>query len=244
MGFFILLKQQFGFNLYKSLLNLILFIKTYRAYRKHDNTNFKVSMCYLYPCLNDRTTLTPVEPIYFFQDAWAARKIFQMKPEHHYDVGSSVKTMGLISQFVPTTIIDIRPIELELKNLFFKNGSILALPFEDNSLNSLSSLCVIEHIGLGRYGDIIDPWGSEKAIKELKRVLKPGGNLLVSVPADKECRVYFNAHRAFTREYLLELFQGLDLQEEKYIYGRIVYDKYDKSKGFGTGLYHFRKTII
>lgn len=247
MGYriFTLLKQQFGFNLYKLLSNSIIFIKEYITYvKEHNNTHFKVSMCYLYPCLTDRTKITPIEPIYFFQDTWTAHKIFQIKPEHHYDVGSSVKTMGIISQFVPTTIIDIRPIELELKNLFFKEGSILGLPLKDNFIDSLSSLCVIEHIGLGRYGDPVDSWGSEKAIKELKRVLKPGGNLLISVPIDEECRVYFNAHRAFTREYLLELFQGLDLREEKYIYGRVVFDKYYKSKGFGTGLYHFRKTII
>jgi hypothetical protein len=53
-----------------------------------------------------------------------------------------------------------------LENLFFKEGSILALPFESGSIKSLSSLCVVEHIGLGRYGDEIDPFGSESAIKE------------------------------------------------------------------------------
>ncbi|MEM4197124.1 MAG: DUF268 domain-containing protein, partial [Candidatus Anstonellaceae archaeon] len=139
-----------------------------------------------FPCLFDNLNYTPIEPTYFYQDCWAAKHIFDMKPSHHYDVGSSVKTMGIISQFTPVTMIDIRPIELELPNLFFKRGSILELPFEDNSIESLSSLCVVEHIGLGRYGDPLDPFGSEKAIKELKRVLKPGGVLLLSVPIDTE----------------------------------------------------------
>lgn len=224
------------------MFDLVQFLKEYRAYlHQNQNSSFQVAARFLYPCLKDRTTNTPIEPTYFFQDTWAASKIFYLKPKHHYDVGSSVKTIGILSQFVPLTMIDIRPIDLELENLFFKPGSILDLPFEDNYIESLSSLCVVEHIGLGRYGDPVDPWGSEKAIEELKRVLKPGGNLLLSVPVDQESRVYFNAHRAFTREHILQLFEDMQLIEEKYIYGRSTQDSYNKSKGFGTGLYHFRK---
>ena len=65
-----------------------------------------------------------------------------------------------------------------MNNLFFIKGSVLDLTFEDNSIESLSSLCIVEHIGLGRYGDIIDSFGSEKAINELKRVVKLGGTII------------------------------------------------------------------
>lgn len=239
---FNLLVSQFGLNWPKGIFMLLRFMSEYKTYlRESKNPNFKTSVRFLYPQLTDRTTNTPVEPTYFLQDTWGAGKIFRIKPRHHYDVGSSVMTIGCISQFVPVTMIDIRPIDLELKNLYFKRGSILNLPFEDNTLECLSSLCVVEHIGLGRYSDPIDPWGSEKAIKELKRVLKPGGDLLFSVPVDQECRIYFNAHRAFTREYILELFQDMKLIEERYIYGRTIHEVYEKSKGFGTGLFHFKK---
>lgn len=216
------------------------FWKQYTSYKKSKaNENFNKTE--MYPCLFDNIIYTPVEPTYFFQDSWAAKKIFELKPSHHYDVGSSVKTLGILSQFVPITMVDIRPFELELENLFFKKGSILNLPFEDNSIETLSSLCVVEHIGLGRYGDEVDPEGSEKAISELKRVLIVGGALLFSVPVFTHNKVYFNAHRAFTRDYVLELFKGFDLIEEKYQYGMSMYDSYDKNKGFGTGLYFFRK---
>lgn len=193
------------------------------------------------PCLFDNTIYTPLDPTYFFQDCWAAKHIFELKPKHHYDVGSSLKTIGILSQFVPITMIDIRPIEIELPNLFFKKGSILELPFVDDSIETLSCLCVVEHIGLGRYGDPLDPFGSEKAIKELKRVLKPGGILLLSVPVDNENKIYFNAHRAFTRDYILELFYDFEILDEKYIYGKRMYNDYDPNKGFGTGLYMLRK---
>lgn len=116
------------------------------------------------------------------------------------------------------------------------------MPYEDNSLESLSSLCVVEHIGLGRYGDSIDSFGSEKAINELKRVLKKGGIILFSIPVDCENKIYFNAHRAFTRDYILKLFDGFEILEEKYHYGNKMYDNYDPIKGFGTGLFMLKKT--
>lgn len=218
--------------------NIIWFLHDYFSL-KNKNNQFKNAI--LFPCLNDKTLLTPIEPTYFFQDSWAAKKIFQNKPSHHFDIGSSAKTMGIISQFTKTTMIDIRPIDLKLDGLHFVEGSILAIPLEDNSIDSLSSLCVIEHIGLGRYGDPIDAFGSEKAANEIQRVLAKGCHFYCSLPVDAECNIYFNAHRAFTRDYVLELFSQLILLEEKYHYGRAMYDQYDPTKGFGTGLFYFTK---
>jgi len=237
-----LLYGQFGATVFKGAMGLVSFVKDFRNYTSMDgNSRFKTSVRFFQPMLRDRTGSTPLDPVYFYQDSWAAGKIFKLKPSHHYDVGSSAKFVGIISQFVPVTMIDIRPVELKLENLHFRKGSLLALPFEDSSIESLSTLCVVEHIGLGRYSDPLDPNGSEKAIKELKRVLRPGGDLLFSVPVDVECRVYFNAHRSFTRDYVMELFKDMELIEERYIYGDYVHGSYDKSRGFGTGLYHFRK---
>lgn len=224
----------------KLIKQYLWFFKTFNLFKKNTkNSNFKEII--FYPCLLDNISYTPVDYVYFYQDCWAAKHIFKLKPDHHYDVGSHIKTIGIISQFVPVTMIDIRPPDIELSGLYFKKGSILELPFNDNSLDTLSSLCVVEHIGLGRYGDQIDQYGSEKAIKELKRVLKIGGILLISIPVDRENIIYYNAHRAFTREYLLNLFDDFEILEEKYIYGNKIYDNYDKSKGFGTGLYILKK---
>ena len=184
------LKSSFSINLIKIFRQYIWFFKTLSKFKKFKNKNI-VSIEY-YPCLFDNISYTPLDPVYFYQDTWAARKIFELKPKHHVDVGSSVKTMGILSQFVPITMVDIRPIQLKLKGLNFIKGSILNLPFKDRSLESISSLCVVEHIGLGRYGDDIDVYGSEKAIKELKRVVKEGGVIIFSVPVDKQNKVYFH----------------------------------------------------
>ncbi len=231
-----------GFRWVTGLRRLAGFAGEYRQFRRlNAGSPFVMRGQYIQPYLTDRTTTTPVEPTYFLQDTWFARKIAMRRPARHVDVASSVKSMALVAQFVPVTLIDIRPVDIEVAGFTFKHGSVLALPFADRSVASLSSLCVIEHIGLGRYGDSFDAAGSEKAAAELGRVLAPGGDLFVSVPVDAECRVCFNAHRAFTRAYLLALFPGLDLVEERYIYGRALFPAYDPARGFGTGLYHLRR---
>jgi hypothetical protein len=71
---------------------------------------------------------------------------------------------------------------------------------------------VIEHIGLGRYRDPLDPMGDRKAAGELQRVLKKGGNLLVVVPVGRP-RVQFNAHRVYDYQEFRDWFDELELVE-------------------------------
>ncbi|MBK9990379.1 MAG: DUF268 domain-containing protein [Verrucomicrobia bacterium] len=238
------LRQQFGFALCFGLRALWRFVWEYRYFKKIAHSavpKHLVSARYLYPCLKDRTADTPVEPVYFVQDTWFAGRIAQRRPLSHVDVGSSAKTMALVAQFIPVTMVDIRPVPLIVSGFTFVRGSVLKLPFADGSLGSISSLCVVEHIGLGRYGDELDPVGSEKAVAELCRVLAPGGDLYLSVPVDTECRVHFNAHRAFTRDYFIGLCVGLELLAEQHLYDFEIVPAYDAARGFGTGMYHFRK---
>jgi len=218
------------------------FFRDYRSYRKLPrNESYTLTTGDLFPRIYDKTIGTHIDPVYFFQGCWCAKKIFEARPAHHYDIASQVLMVGIISQFAPTTMVDIRPLSLALPGLSFIKGDITALPFKDGEIASLSSICVIEHIGLGRYGDPLDQFGTEKAARELSRVLAKGGSLYISVPVDSENKVCFNAHRAFTRDYILSLFKTLTLREEIYIYGNEMKKAYDPKLGFGTGLYHFTK---
>jgi hypothetical protein len=229
----------FRFKLFAFIRNLLWFYKDFSTLSKDRNPNFNLSGYHTQICINDKTSLTNIEPVYFLQNYWASKKIFEIKPKELVDIGSSVHWLGIISQFIPTTFVDIRLPDIEIKEMQFKEGSILDLPFEAESIDCLSSLCVVEHIGLGRYGDAIDAFGSEKAIKELMRVTKQSGTILFSVPVDRENLIYFNAHRAFTRTYILELFNKCTLIEEKYIYGKQLENHYKPE--FGTGLFWFKK---
>ncbi|MBL0919593.1 MAG: DUF268 domain-containing protein [Hydrogenophaga sp.] len=163
-----------------------------------------------YPNLCDWVASTPFDPHYFYQAAWLARQLASAPPAKHLDIGSDVKLIGTLSAFVPTEFMDFRPLDATLTGLECTRGDILALPMADDSVTSVSCLHVVEHIGLGRYGDPIDPEGSRKAIAELERVLAHGGRLFLSVPVGRE-RICFNAHRVFATKTIVDLFGKLNL---------------------------------
>ena len=79
-------------------------------------------------------------------------------------------------------------------------------------------MCVIEHIGLGRYGDPLDCLGSIKALKEVARVIKMGGYFLFSVPVSHTPRIEFNAHRVFYKQQILEQLPQFEVKEEIFLF--------------------------
>lgn len=166
----------------------------------------------MYPVITDRTTSTPYDSHYFYQDIWAARKVFSSRAKKHYDVGSNIEYVGFLSTFTSVTFVDIRPLEVKLKNFRSIKGDVTDLPFKERQIKSLSCLHVAEHIGLGRYGDRLDPEGTRKACRELSRVLARGGNLYFSLPIGKP-RLVFNAHRIHSPHTILEYFSDLKLKE-------------------------------
>jgi SAM-dependent methyltransferase len=176
----------------------------------------KVRLRDSYPCLTDWTPHTPFDPHYFFQGAWLARRVRRAGPKQHVDIASSVMTVSVLSAMVDTVFVDYRPLQVSLPGLESRAGDILALPFAKDEISSLSCLHVIEHIGLGRYGDPLDVAGSAKAARELARVLAPRGRLYISMPVGRE-RVCFNAHRVHAPESVVELFAGLELMEFGYV---------------------------
>jgi SAM-dependent methyltransferase len=152
---------------------------------------------------------------YFYQDIWALTKLAELSPEVHHDVGSRYDGfVGQATAICRVVAFDIRPPNIQLPRFEFRQGSILDLPLDDASVHSLSCLHVAEHVGLGRFGDELDPDGTKKALRELSRVLARGGQLLFSMPIGRE-RVCFNAHRVWHPERPVELFPELRLVEFK-----------------------------
>jgi SAM-dependent methyltransferase len=199
-------------NVAKKIFYSPLIIGDYFRFNKKNDGRFSIKLKDFYPCVFDKTSETKFDKHYIYHTAWAARKVRQINPEFHTDISSSLYFSSIVSAFVPVKFYDYRPARLDLSGLQSNKADLLNLPFEDKSIKSLSYMHTIEHVGLGRYGDPIDPEGDLKAIGELKRVLAPGGSLLFVVPIGKP-RIQFNAHRIYSYNQIIDYFKELELNE-------------------------------
>jgi SAM-dependent methyltransferase len=166
-----------------------------------------------FPCLDDDTDSQGYDPHYVLFCGWAARKLAESRPVEHHDFGSSMYFLSIVSAFVPLKFHDIRHPNLPFRDYDYSHENLTSLSFKDGSLDSMSCLHVLEHCGLGRYGDELDAAGDRKAAKELTRVLAPGGELLLAVPMEDPPRTCFNAHRLYSYEMVMDLFPTLALAE-------------------------------
>lgn len=242
-------------TIYKTSKNLLLspfiigdFIK---FKRKNADERFDLSVRNIFPQIFDKTAKTSFDRHYVYHTSWAVRKVRDINPEKHVDIASSLYFCGLLSAFIPVEFYDYRPAPLHLEGLKSGHADLTNLHFTNNSLDSLSCMHTIEHIGLGRYGDPIDPEGDKKACAELSRVLAPGGKLLFVTPVGSEALIEFNAHRIYTYELVLSLFPTLELVEFSFVnesgHKGIVENANPEDlnyERYACGLFVFTKTTI
>lgn len=195
-------------------------LKDYLRFKKESEEaarGFSLSYEDLWVCLTDKTPETDFERHYVYHLAWAARCVKEIAPKLHVDIGSRLFFPTILSAFVPTDFYDYRPADIVLSGMGSHKGDLTNLPFKDNELASVSCLHTLEHIGLGRYGDPIGANGDLTAMKELARVVAPGGSLLVAMPMGKGMRIQFNAHRIYTYESIVSYFPGFTVRNFAYI---------------------------
>lgn len=223
------------------------FLKYWIAYAKqsriHNTT--PVTLVDIQPCLGDWTSHTPFDAHYFYQGAWLARRLKTHSVTDHVDIASSALTISVLSAMVNTTFVDYRPLKAKLSGLNCIAGDVLNLPFETNSVPSLSCLHVIEHIGLGRYGDPINPKGSIEAALELERIVSPGGKFYLALPIGVE-RICFNAHRVHSPTTVVKMFPHLKLLEFSFVDDDGQFQEHQQLQAaahldYGCGLYLFEK---
>jgi len=196
----------------KRVIGFFGFLKEKQQFVQLNDNRFTVHAKDIYPCLKDRVVFTPFDQHYIYHPAWAARILAKTRPEHHVDFSSILSFSSIVSAFVPVTFYDYRPAALQLGGWKGDFADLCKLELADNSFASVSCMHTVEHIGLGRYGDAIDPQGDIKAVNELKRITKPGGDILFVTPVGTQ-RIEFNAHRIYGYDLVLDMFTGCELIE-------------------------------
>jgi len=212
------------------------------------NVRFELRKKDFLKCMDEKIPETGFDRHYVYHSAWAIRKLVETSPEVHIDIASQIYFIATASAVVPIEYYDYRPPKIILPNLKVDKADLSRLQFESNSINSLSCMHVVEHIGLGRYGDPIDYDGDLKAINELKRVLAKDGNLFFVVPVGKEAKIQYNAHRIYSYNQILEYFSDFILCEFSFIksYGDTSIYKNPtldiiNEENYGCGCFWFKK---
>lgn len=223
--------------------------ETYMKLNKRQR--FAIQNQYMWPILTDKYAPAGVMGNYFWQDLWAAKLVVKSGIRKHFDIGSRIDGFigHLLLAGIDVTMIDIRrfPGEIEhLQTIVDDATDLCQIP--DESIESMSALCSLEHFGLGRYGDAVDPEACFRCFDNIQMKLKKGGRLYLSLPIGIE-RVEFNAHRIFYASTILDCFTKLHLEEFSCVAeGKIEYNvdvhKYDNDLHNGNwryGLFAFVK---
>jgi SAM-dependent methyltransferase len=176
----------------RSVRGMSRYLRDLRRYR----VGYQGNLSFL-PCLQDwHDEGGAVRNEYFWQDLLVARWVFEAQPQRHVDVGSRIDGfVAHVASFRTIEIFDVRPLEVKIPGVTFRQADLMnPVNLPQEYCDSLSCLHALEHFGLGRYGDPIDPQGHEKGLANMARLLKRGGIFYLSVPIGKP-RVEFNANR-------------------------------------------------
>ncbi|RKX93373.1 MAG: hypothetical protein DRP84_08565 [Spirochaetes bacterium] len=137
------------------------------------------------------------------------------------DFGCGQGWMGLLAarRGYDVIAIDLQPVDWYYKhpNLKFIQGDILKLNFPPQSFDLVINCSSIEHVGLkGRYSVVEDrPDGDIEAMQKIRRLLKPEGFMLLTIPVGKDV-LFPPLHRVYGRMRLPKLLEGYRVDKREY----------------------------
>ena len=216
-----LLSSQFGLDprtFLRSLRGLPVYLRDWGAFRRGYTGKMKFM-----PCLHDRYEEGGVaNSEYFWQDLLVAREIHVAKPVKHVDIGSRVDGfVAHVASFRTIEVFDVRPIKATVPGVVFRQADLMnptSLPTTEGEgyCDSLSCLHAIEHFGLGRYGDPVNPEGYQRGIANMAQLLQFGGTFYLSTPIGQE-RVEFNANWVFDPRSIVRCAEAAGMKLQKLI---------------------------
>jgi hypothetical protein len=149
------------------------------------------------------------EPIGYSSDA------HMMAALSHFPVaGKSVVVIGSVHPLYEAIVARVGgiPSTVEFRKIHHDIAGLNTYTVEEFKKMDLQFVCgvtisALEHDGLGRYGDPIDPLGDIKTMQSYKKIIKPGGLMFLSVPVGQDA-VCWNSHRIYGRYRLPMLLDG------------------------------------
>ncbi len=158
-----------------------------------------------------------------FEYPWVLKNI-DIKKGKLLDIGSTVGQMlyDILPKTVEINTLNINS-QKDVKGVKQIEGDIRKTDFKSNLFDCITCVSTLEHIGVeGRYGVEEDGTGDMKAMKEMYRILKPGGRLFLTVPYGAQDVLPIN--KLYNKKRTEKLFKGYKLLKEEYL-------KYNKKYG-------------
>lgn len=131
-----------------------------------------------------------------------------------YIKGKNVAVIGSETPWYEAIILAYGgyPTTIEYNRIISEDSRCKVMTVDEYEMNprkfdAIVSISSIEHDGLGRYGDPINPWGDLETMKKILEMLNEDGMLFLSIPVGQDA-VYWNAHRVYGMIRLPLIFSG------------------------------------
>lgn len=146
------------------------------------------------------------------EEPWAVSKV---RPgDRLLDVGSATsRYLRDLPAGCRVYAIDLRPTPPQ-PGIAVVRGDLMRAPFTPASFDIITCISTIEHIGLDLYGQGPDEFGDEVALRHMRRLLRPGGRLLLTAPFGR--RVVSAWHRVYDEAAFRRVTGGYRLLSVEY----------------------------
>lgn len=126
----------------------------------------------------------------------------------------SMLSLHLASLGYEVTGVDFRPYPFTHRNLRFIAGNFLTADVPDEAFDVAIAVSAIEHTGLGFYREDTYDEGDRRVVEEIRRTLRPGGRLLITVPYGRAGRTSW--YRVYDEQSLRRLLASFCVAKTEY----------------------------
>ncbi len=138
--------------------------------------------------------------------------------------GSRILDLGCSESILPlqlaglgyqVTGLDVRRYPYFSPGFVFLQVDATELPMKDNEYSVVTCISMLEHVGLGHYKDPLhDDLADSKVLKEVRRVLAPGGRIFLTVPFGLPA--IGELQRTYDRNRLEKVLSGFTVEEIRF----------------------------